>query len=444
MITLQFGQCGNQLGDALFSKISSDLECTNIGVPFNVNYQYSEATFNKWFTNISRDGKRLARTILVDSEEKVISQICKKEAPTWSYCTKNIICQAGGGCGNNWAYGYNVKGNELCNAILNATRKEVERLDRLEAFLLLSSSAGGTGSGIGCKITDVLRTEYKTKLLVNAVILPFPFGEVCTQHYNSLFTFAKLYDSSDIVLLFENQQIYRIHASLLKTSFINFKHMNEIITEKLLSILQPVTDPNYNMNFVISQIVSHPLYKLATIKSAPHVSPMSLEYEPVQSWQSYIQHMKQTLRISNSNSESLSTEHKHLSKPLKYTSHHKYAPSVSNVMVTRGSIGKTDSIDTHIFHDRSIYAKWNRFNQFSHFHERRKFLNKDKALALITNNGEVSHILDAFINKSWNAYVHSAYVHHYEKFGLEKDDFLRAFGIMENIRKEYQSLMSDV
>ncbi|XP_043585555.1 tubulin delta chain-like [Bombus pyrosoma] len=70
MLTIQFGQCGNQLGHTLFSEVSSDLECANTGVSYKANYQYSEDTFNKWFNGISKSNERLARAVLVDTEQK--------------------------------------------------------------------------------------------------------------------------------------------------------------------------------------------------------------------------------------------------------------------------------------------------------------------------------------------------------------------------------------
>ena len=188
MFTIQFGQCGNQLGHKLFSEVSSDLECANTGVSYKANYQYSEDTFNKWFNGISKSNERLARAVLVDTEQKVISKIYNDKSNSWTYPTKNVICQAGGGCANNWAFGYMIKGYELSNVILNCVRQEIEKLDHFDGFLLLLSSAGGTGSGIGSYITKLLRKEYGKKSIVNTTILPFSFGEVCTQNYNTLLT----------------------------------------------------------------------------------------------------------------------------------------------------------------------------------------------------------------------------------------------------------------
>ncbi|CAK9828957.1 Tubulin delta chain [Anthophora retusa] len=444
MLTIQFGQCGNQVGHTLFSKVSSDMECVNTGVSYNANYEYSEDTFNKWFSNISKDNKRLARAVLVDTEQKVIHKVYNDVSPSWMYSTKNVICQSGGGCANNWAFGYLIKGYELSDVILNCVRQEVEAMDHFDGFLSFLSSAGGTGSGVGSYITKLLREEYDKKSIVTTAILPFSFGEVCTQNYNTLLTLTKLYNESDINILIENEQIHGMCTNLLKKSSTSLQDMNEIISEKLLAVLQPINRVTHSINSLLSKIACHPSYKIATVKSTPHVPTTSAKYEPMYNWSSYTRHLKQTLRIPNLNSQLTDVELKMPSSSLSNNMHHAYACSVTNILVTRGVTTERDTIITDEFKEKHLYAEWNTIDWFSHFHQNRKFLNHDKFLALITNNSQISHPLDTLLSKAWNAYVHSAYLHHYKKFGLEDDDFLQAFATLENVVKEYKELVSHV
>lgn len=44
--------------------------------------------------------------------------------------------------------------------ILEMVQGEVEKCDRLEGFLSLLSLAGGTGSGVGAFVTEILREEF--------------------------------------------------------------------------------------------------------------------------------------------------------------------------------------------------------------------------------------------------------------------------------------------
>ncbi|XP_031825987.1 tubulin delta chain isoform X2 [Nomia melanderi] len=416
------------------------MDCVNTAVSYNANYQYSEDTFTKWFSGISKEGKHLARAMLVDTEQKVIKKICNDKTTPWMYLTKNVICQSGGGCANNWAYGYMIKGNELKNEIFNSIRQELEKIDRFDGFLLLLSSSGGTGSGIGSFITQLLRDEYRTKSIITTTVLPFSFGEVCTQNYNTLFTLAKLYNQSDMNIIIENEQIHDICKNLLNKFKTNLNDMNEIISEKLLAIFQPINNTKYNVTSLVSQIASHPSYKLATIKSTPHVSNASLKYEPICNWSSYIHHLKQTLRIPNSNSKLTDVELKLPSSSLGTTMHHVYTCSVSNILITRGTMTDDNFTVTNEFKDKCLYTNWNTTDCFTHLHQEQKFLNHDKFLALLTNNSQISCPIDTILSKAWKSYIHAAYLHQYKRFGLEEDDFLQAFAVIENVVKEYKDL----
>lgn len=68
--------------------------------------------------------------------------------------------------------------------------------------------------------------------------------------------------------------------------------------------------------------------------------------------------------------------------------------------------------------------------------------NQEKFLALVTNNSQTHEVMDSIVNKAWNAYTNAAFLHHYKRYGLEDDDFLRAFAKCERIIMDYKALQS--
>ncbi|KAL6261763.1 hypothetical protein P5V15_006852 [Pogonomyrmex californicus] len=444
MLTLQFGQCGNQLGHNLFSKVISDIECSNTGVSYGANYEYTESTIERWFDGVTEYGQHFAKAILIDTEDKVVNKICKNVNASWVYQTSNIICQSDGGSANNWAYGYMVNGLRLSNAVLNVTRQEIEKLDHSQGFLLLLSSAGGTGSGIGSYMVELLREEYETKPIIAAIVLPFTFGEVCTQNYNTMLTLAKFSDRADLSVLLENEQMHSMCTNLLKNSNTTLHDMNNIISENLLAVFQPIHNVKCNMNFLLSKIAAYPNFRFVTIKSTPHTPATSLQYESTHKWEIYVQHLKQTLRVSNLQAEltnvQLKTPNPTLSKTIIS---HMYSPCVSNILVTRGKSLKNDVIDPKNLQKRHLYPEWITLNSFTHLHQERRFLNRDKFLALVSNNSKIYRPLDIYLDKAWNSYKSAAFLHQYKQFGLEEDDFLQAFAKVENVVREYKNLKSD-
>ena len=443
MLTIQFGQCGNQLGHNLFSLLSSDVDSRDKTLPRELNYRYSESAFEKWFEGITKEGKRLARAILIDTEQKVVKKICKQANSKWTYRSQNLICQAGGGAANNWAYGYLIKGPQLKEETLEAVRLEAERADRLEGILLLLSSAGGTGSGVGSHFVELLREEFPTKTLIGSTILPFASGEVGTQNYNTLLTLAKFSEMCDADLLFENEQIHSICTSVLKNFEAKLGDINEIISRKLSAVFQPV-EKYVNASALVSLIAPHPSYKLASVKSVPYIASNCTAYESSYKWHSHIHHLKQTLRVRTLNYELGDAETKKLSHASSDRSSYKYCKSVSNILITRGTSLTNDPLICDEFKTRDLYVNWiSEADRFTHFNQERRLLNQEKFAALVTNNSQIHRPLNLIVDKAWKMYTHAAFLHQYKKFGLEEDDFLNSFAKVENVVKTYKELDKD-
>lgn len=69
--------------------------------------------------------------------------------------TQQLISDVSG-AGNNWAHGHNVYGPQYRDSILDKLQRTVEACDSLQSFLLLHSLGGGTGSGVGTYILELL------------------------------------------------------------------------------------------------------------------------------------------------------------------------------------------------------------------------------------------------------------------------------------------------
>lgn len=80
VITIQIGQCGNQIGTAMFSLLSQDAlqppQFTSQDSTENIVYK--QDAMEKYFTE-KKDGTIEAKAVLVDMEPKVI-QKCKQTA----------------------------------------------------------------------------------------------------------------------------------------------------------------------------------------------------------------------------------------------------------------------------------------------------------------------------------------------------------------------------
>lgn len=108
---------------------------------------------------------------------------------------------------------------------LEAIRKQAEKCDRFTAALVLNSVSGGTGSGLGSRVSEGMRDLFGWKqLMVNAAVTPLMAGEVALQHYNTVLSMSKVREVSDAVWLCSNED-------LLTT----LEHMHTVTTSEATS-----------------------------------------------------------------------------------------------------------------------------------------------------------------------------------------------------------------
>lgn len=155
IITLQVGQCGNQIGSEFWKQL-----CLEHGIAKDGLLHDSSASGNDRkdvFFYQADDQHYVPRALMLDLEPRVINSIQNSEQRQL-YNHENIfLSPQGGGAGNNWASGYSQAEN-FQEDILDMVDREAEGSDSLEGFVLCHSVAGGTGSGMGSFILEVKLT----------------------------------------------------------------------------------------------------------------------------------------------------------------------------------------------------------------------------------------------------------------------------------------------
>ena len=146
IITLQVGQCGNQIGFEFWKQL-----CLEHGIsPDGTLEEFAADGMDRKdvFFYQADDSHYIPRAVLVDLEPRVINSI-KASAYGKLYNNENFFVSGdGGGAGNNWASGY-AQGEKLHETIIDMIDREADGSDSLEGFVLSHSIAGGTGSGMG-------------------------------------------------------------------------------------------------------------------------------------------------------------------------------------------------------------------------------------------------------------------------------------------------------
>eukprot|EP01062_Namystynia_karyoxenos_P063368 TRINITY_DN56166_c0_g1_i1.p1 TRINITY_DN56166_c0_g1~~TRINITY_DN56166_c0_g1_i1.p1 ORF type:complete len:428 (+),score=108.10 TRINITY_DN56166_c0_g1_i1:115-1398(+) len=281
VLTLQIGQCGNQLGLEIFDRIAEAARhCSD---------QEQELASRAFFREPPHHGQPpVARAVLVDMEPKVIERCVAgaRRSGVFHYGSQRIFTRDEGSA-NNWAFGYHVQA--LCCAadVMEQARKEVERMDALQAVLMLHSVAGGTGSGVGSCIQEHLLDTMPGPPLVSVPVLPLATGEIALQHYNALLALSGVLRNCDLALPFSNSDVVDLCRGPLGVPHPSLDDLNRSIAFDVVSAAlfpsswEPATGaapgpfgsrrplPLRPLADLCRHVAPDPRRKLATAASAP-------------------------------------------------------------------------------------------------------------------------------------------------------------------------------
>ena len=218
IITVQVGQCGNQIGCRFWEM------ALNEHAAYNAKARYDEA-LSSFFQNV--DARRdppvnvpvgdpiralKARAVVVDMEEGVTNELLT--GPMRDVFDSKQFITGQSGSGNNWACGSHHYGPMYRESLLEQVRRPVEEADSLQSFMLLHSLGGGTGSGLGSYLLAALADEYPDVYRFSVSVFPSDDDDVVTSPYNAMLSCAALAEHADCVLPVDNQALMDIVQSI--------------------------------------------------------------------------------------------------------------------------------------------------------------------------------------------------------------------------------------
>ncbi|XP_029157990.1 tubulin gamma-2 chain-like [Nylanderia fulva] len=253
MITLQLGQCGNQIGFEFWKRL-----CAEHGIsPEGILEDYAiDGTDRKdVFFYQSDDEHYIPRAVLLDLEPRVIHTIMNSPYSKL-YNPENIyLSKHGGGAGNNWASGYH-QGEKLQEEIFDILDREADGSDSLEGFVLCHSIAGGTGSGMGSFMLESLADRFPKKLIETYSVFPNQdeISDVVVQPYNSLLTLKRLTQCADCVVVLDNTALNRIATDRLHIQNPSFTQINKFVSTIMSDSTTTLRYPSYMNNDLVGLI----------------------------------------------------------------------------------------------------------------------------------------------------------------------------------------------
>ncbi|KAI8870172.1 tubulin gamma chain [Ramicandelaber brevisporus] len=266
IITLQAGQCGNQIGSEFWSHLCAEHGITPDGTladfatsTSSISGQSQPVVDRKdVFFYQADDEHYIPRACLMDLEPRVIHSI-RNARFGQLYNPENIFCApGGGGAGNNWGSGY-AQGMKLAESIFDMVEREAENTDSLEGFMLTHSIAGGTGSGLGSFVLEQLNDRFPKKLVQTYSVFPNDdnsSSDVVVQPYNSLLTSKRLTENADCVVVLDNSSLNRIASDRLHMTDPSNTQLNQLVSTVMSSSTTTLRYPGYMHNDLVSMVAS--------------------------------------------------------------------------------------------------------------------------------------------------------------------------------------------
>ncbi|CAJ1967089.1 unnamed protein product [Cylindrotheca closterium] len=273
IITLQVGQCGNQIGGEFWKQLCLEHGITPEGTlrdPWEYTSTAAAAASGgkgQWNANNaskppivddrkdvffyqSDDDHYIPRALLIDLEPRVVNKLAHVGPYRKLFNPENLfIAQEGGGAGNNWASGYR-QGEEHYEQVMDMIDRESDNSDSLEGFKLCHSIAGGTGSGMGSYLLERLNDHFPKKLIQTYSVFPSwtDQSDVVVQPYNSLLTTKRLTLNADATVVLDNTALNRIATERLCLENPTVDHINSLVATIMAASTTTLRYPGYMNN----------------------------------------------------------------------------------------------------------------------------------------------------------------------------------------------------
>lgn len=294
IITLQVGQCGNQIGGEFWkqlclehgiepngllkdlndvpnpSSVDSTTSSTNNNnnnnnnLPPNFNTsRYTSSTSmvddrKDVFFYQSDQSQYIPRALLIDLEPRVVNKLTKGSYRDLFNPENVFMAPEAGGAGNNWASGFR-QGEQHHDEVLDMIDREADNSDSLEGFVLCHSIAGGTGSGMGSYLLEAINDHFPKKLIHTYSVFPnwdSSQSDVVVQPYNSVLSLKRLTLNADAVVVLDNTALNNIAVNRMKIDNPTLEQLNSLVATIMAASTTTLRYPGYMNNDLIGLLAS--------------------------------------------------------------------------------------------------------------------------------------------------------------------------------------------
>ncbi|XP_076113504.1 tubulin alpha-1B chain-like [Mytilus galloprovincialis] len=138
---------------------------------------------------------------------------------------------------NNYARGHYFIGKEMIDIVMDRIRKLTDACTGLQGFMIYHSIGGGTGSGFGSLLLEMLTSDYGKKTKLECNIYPAPrVSTAIVEPYNSILTTHCSLEHSDVAFLLDNEAIFDLYTKKLDIQRPSYTNINRLVAQIISSI----------------------------------------------------------------------------------------------------------------------------------------------------------------------------------------------------------------
>nr|WQA41796.1 tubulin beta-2C chain [Paramoeba perurans] len=279
IVSIQAGQCGNQIGARFWQTLCSEHSIDPKGDYFGTKAEELER-INVYFTEADA-GRYVPRSVLVDLEPGVIDTI--QGTPYGDLFRPDNFVFGTSGAGNNWAKGHYTEGAEMVENVLEVVRKEAENCDCLQGFQLTHSLGGGTGSGLGTLLISKIREQYPDRMMCTFSVVPSPkVSDTVVEPYNATLSLHQLVENADEVFCIDNEALYEICHKTLKLNSPTYGDLNGLVSQVMSGITCSLRFPgqlNSDLRKLAVNLIPFPRLHFFLIGFAPLFAKNAQQYK---------------------------------------------------------------------------------------------------------------------------------------------------------------------
>jgi len=438
IVSLQVGQCGNQIGSAFWDSLRAEhcldtegnyisgtgTECA--AEDAIIELEYAHVFFAPTHSD-QKIARHVPRSILIDLEPGVLDFI--RGSTLGNLFKPDNYVSGVNGAGSNFAKGHYTEGAEILPNIEDLVRREIENCECLQSFQLFHSVGGGTGSGLGTLCALHLKDTYPDRLVSSYSVYPGPSTSTnVVAPYNAVLSTHQLIENSDASYLLDNEALNTIVGECLQIQNANYANLNSLVSQVIEGCTSSLRFPgtlNSDVRKMLVNLVSFPRLHFLNVSQAPLMTPKNsdrtrLTYREVVRGASDPHQAFATLQ----DSKVLAACYIFRENNIKEYAVEKELADYNNKCEDRFVEWIPSNLQTALISHATNYSPL--------------------SCTAISNDCGVRSVFERLVGQFTRFFNKKAYLHAYKEEGMDEMEFLEAVNNMKDLVTEYQDRVDAV